>query len=71
MDNVPIFEVEEVNVHPPLEADTNAPADTVVGHIVPAVPVKKWQKANDSMSGLLLQNVSVAKDSPDQDALLA
>ena len=53
--NIQISEVEKVDIHPQLEADTGVPADTVE-NVVHAVPAKKWkkqQKANNSVSGLI------------------
>jgi len=52
MSSVPIFKVEEVNFHAPLEANTNGSTDAVAEKIVPVVPAKKRKKANDSVSGL-------------------
>jgi hypothetical protein len=51
--NIQISEVEKVDIHPQLEADTGVPADTVenVVRAVPAKKRKKQQKANDSVSG--------------------
>ena len=51
--NIQISEVEKVDIHPQLEADTGIPADTIenIVRVVPAKKQKKQQKANHSVSG--------------------
>lgn len=51
--SVPIFEVEEVEIHAPLEAYIDIPAETEnIVHVVPAKKRKK--KVNDSVSRQIL-----------------
>ena len=70
--SVPVFATEEeVDIHAPLEADTDGPAETVAENDVPRVPAKKRKQANDSVSGLTLSSLRIAKSPSDQDVLLA
>lgn len=52
--NVPIFEVEEVDIRTPPEADVDVPVDTIVENAAPVVPAKRRKRVNDSVSGQIL-----------------
>ena len=52
--NVPIFEVEKVDVRALPEPNDNIPEDTGVVDVVHVVPAKRRKKANDSVSHQIL-----------------
>ena len=68
MSSVPISKVEWVNICDLLEA--NSSVDMVTKNVIRVVPVKRWKKANDSVSILTFQTANVAKELSDQNALL-
>lgn len=67
--SIPVFEAK-VNIHAPLEMDTNHSIDAIAENVVPVVPAKK-KKGNDSVSARPSEFPCIANVFSDQDALLA